>query len=183
MQLSGRAGRNGRPAQCMLFTNRSELKSCKDKDMVNFYSDKTGCRRKLLLKSIGDMHTTPSPCNMCCDKCARSNPYPHLRFFDPAKVPRKEKSSKVRTLPNDVVTEVRNKLMEACSTIFRQRIGMRALALDVVCPASCVNDICNKANFINSREDLGVIAGLRAKFAEKFFNVFMEVINTQCICN
>ena len=169
---------DAQPSVCMLFTNRSELKSCKDKDMVNFYSDKTGCRRKLLLKSIGDMHTTPSPRNMCCDKCARSNPYLHLRFFDPAKVPRKDKSSKVRTLPNDVVTEVRNKLMEACSTIFTQRIGMRALVLDVVCPASCVNDICNKANFINSKEDLGVIAGLRAKFAENFFNVFMEVINT-----
>ena len=54
MQLSGRAGRNGHPAQCMLFTNSSELKSCKVNNMVNFYLDKTRCMKKLLLESVGD---------------------------------------------------------------------------------------------------------------------------------
>lgn len=180
MQLSGRAGRNGHPAQCVLFSNRSELKSCKDKNMVNFYSDKAKCRRKILLESVGDTQGISTPRNMCCDTCTHSNPYPHLKFFDPVKLPRKEKPNKVRSLSDDAIAEVRNKLMEARITIFRQSIGMRALGLGVVCPVSCIDEICNKANFINSVADLGLIAGLRLKFAERFFNIIVEVVQT---CN
>ena len=113
---------------------------------------------------------------MCCDTCTHSNPYPHFRFFDPIKLPRKEKPTQVRSVSDDVVAEVRNKLMEARLTIFRKSIGMRALGLDVVCPVSCIDEICNKANFINSVADLGFIAGLRLKFAESFFNVIVEVV-------
>ena len=178
MQLSGRAGRNGYPAQCVLFTNRSEVKSCKDEHMVNFCSAKMGCRRKMLLESIGDHQKISTPPNMCCDKCTRSSPYTHLRFIDPIKAPRKIKPTQVRKLSDGVVAEVRNKLMETRSTIFRQSIGMRALGLDIVCPMSCIDEICNKANFIKSVDDLNVIAGLRVKFAEKFFSVFIDIINT-----
>ena len=147
MQLSGRAGRNGHPAQCVLFTNRSE--SCKDVHMLNFCSDKMGCRRKMLLESISDHQKISTPSNMCCDKCTRCSPYPHLRFIDPIKAPRKIKPVAVRQLSEGIVAEVHNKLMETRSTIFRQSIGMQALRLDVVFPMSCVDEICKKANFIS----------------------------------
>ena len=107
--------------------------------------------------------------------CTRSSPYPHLRFIDPVKVPPKVKPVEVSEMSEGVVAEVRNKLMEAHLNIFRQSIGMQALRLDVACPMSYIDEICKKANFIKSMDDLSIIAGLRVKFAEKFFKYSLKL--------
>ena len=179
-QLSGRAGRNGHPAECVLFTNRSEIKSNKDVNMINFCSDKKSCRRRILLESIGDHQSISTPRNMCCDVCTHSRPYPHLKFIDPIKQPPKRKQRPIREVPEGILTEVHNRLREAQLAMFSQSMGMRALSLNAVCPISCIDEICKKANIIKSMDDLNVIAGLRVKFAEKFFKIFIEIINTYC---
>ena len=117
---------------------------------------------------------------MCCDVCAHSRPYPHLKFIDHIKQPPKRRQQPVRELPEGILTEVRNSLMEARLAMFSQSMGMRALSLNAVCPMSCIDEICKKANIIKSVDDLNVIAGLRVKFAEKFKKKFIEIINGYC---
>ena len=111
---------------------------------------------------------------MCYDVCAHSRPYPHLKFVDPIK------QQPIRELPEGILTEVRNRLMEARLAMFSQSMGMRALSLSAICPMSCIDEIYKKANIIKSVDDLNVIAGLRVEFAEKYFKIFIEIMNTYC---
>ena len=58
LQLSGRAGRNGSPSVCLMFTNRAKAKSCKDEKKISFSSSTRTCQRRLLLNHLEVMRTS-----------------------------------------------------------------------------------------------------------------------------
>ena len=163
---------------CLLFTNRTEAKSCKDEKMVSFSSSTRTCRRRLLLKSLGsdeDIHTVAK---LCCDICTHNCfPYSHFQFLEPHKTQRKQKPKEIRKVEKDVLDSLKNALLAERKAIVKGSIGLRAIGIEVACPLSCIESICAQANMISSAQDIKAISCIRSVFVERFFRAFSRVLS------
>jgi len=68
IQQSGRAGRDGLPAHCLLFIGKDQCRFC-DKTMKNYCGNTTICRKDCLFLEFSSYTSTGYKCN-CCDVCA-----------------------------------------------------------------------------------------------------------------
>ena len=174
--MSGRAGRDGNPAQSVLITNRAEVKKCKDKPLVDIVSAGKGkCRRKLLLSSLSDEVSPPRLSNLCCDNC-RHLPIISLRFISPIKAHRKEKILPLRQVPEQTVEVMKVRILAERENMVGKSSGLVTLGGARVCPKDCIDEICNCVNHIKEVTDVSNIPGLHSPFTEKFFNVVKDTL-------
>ena len=57
-----------------------------------------------------------------------------------------------------------------------ESIGLQVIDIEVACPLSCIESICDQANVISSAEDIKAISCIRSVFVERFFCVFNHII-------
>lgn len=73
LQESGRAGRDGKPSCALLFKSSRDMdKRFSSKEMIDYCTNKTICRRSILYRDFPDCDEMPSQGCMCCDVCASS---------------------------------------------------------------------------------------------------------------
>lgn len=112
LQLSGRAGRNGNPSMCLLFSNRTETKSCKDEKLISFTTSTKTCRRRILLKSLGSDEHIHTNSKLRCDICTHNHfPYSRFEFLHPHKIQWKPKPQDIRSVEKDVLDSLKNALL------------------------------------------------------------------------
>ena len=169
--MIGRAGRDGNPSSSVIFSNRADLKSCKDTTLSEVISQKENCRRVVLLRGLGD--ETRHSSTLCCDNCGHI-PVPTLRFFRPVKATRKSKPKPIRNLSEDEVQVLRGRLLSERKAIIHSNSAFMALGGALVCPIACIDVICKRANYIKDFSDISNIPGIRTQFAEKFFSVVKD---------
>lgn len=135
----GRAGRNGNQACAVLLTNKSEIKSCTDSSLVDFVSLKENCRRKTLLKGLNSNEVI-TPNSNCCDICG--TPPHNLTFINPIKAKRVPTTKAVRTVPKQAVEILKQRLLAERKHIICQSGPLKALGGVLICPISCIDEIC-----------------------------------------
>ena len=123
--------------RCVLFYN-SKQKNYKD-DALRSYCDaknKENCRRRQLLVALGDLDSYVEVDQaVCCDRCTNGNiPYTHLRkLVQRGKKPSKPKPKPLREFADDVLDELKRKLIEEREKQISHKIGLQALGPQVVC--------------------------------------------------
>ena len=131
-----------------------------------------------MIRGMGSSESIPTSRSFCCDICTAGKlPYSHLGFLKPLKAKCKQRPVQVRSVSSTLSTEVRKRLMTERLSIVNGKVGFRTLGINMVCPVSCVDDVCSKLNFIWSVDDLRSIPGLRPVFADAFYTIIMETMH------
>ena len=127
----------------------------------------------VLLKGLGNETHYSSP--LCCDNCGHT-PVPTLRFFQPVKASRKQKPKAIRKLSDNEIKIMIDRLLSERKDIIRNNSAFVALGGALVCPVACIDEICQRANFIKDISDITNISGMRSQFAEKLFNIVKDTL-------
>ena len=129
------AGRNGAQTYAILLTNKSELKGCKDRCLVNFVSLKESCRRATLLKELGSTEII-QPSQLCCDLC-HSLPST-LTFLNPIKAKRVTRAKAVRKVSESTIEVLKRRLLAELSakTLFVEVVLAEFLVVSCFVPCT-----------------------------------------------
>lgn len=173
IQLSGRAGRNGNQACAVLVTNKAEIKSCKDRTLTEMVETKENCRRRALLSGLSSTEAIPAV-QPCCDACG-DLPIQALKFIRPIRAKRTPKKKPVRKASEQTIKILRNRLKVERKHIIHDSGKLKALGGAMICPIACIDEICNRMDYINSLDDILSIPGLRTQFVSRFFEVVKNI--------
>jgi hypothetical protein len=55
--------------------------------------------------------------------------------------------------------------------------------LERLCPNCVIEDICKESKFINTKEDMSSIYGIRPEVSDKFLNVILDVLTSSPASN
>lgn len=172
--MSGRAGRDGNPACAVLLTNKAEVKACKDKALIEVVVSKENCRRKILLKGLNSEEILPHVTH-CCDACGHQ-PIQDLSFIVPIRSKRTPKVKPVRKVPDQTIEILKRRLLAERQHMIDGCGQVKALGGVLICPMSCVIEVCKRVDYIKELDDILNIPGLRTQFATRFFDIFTEVL-------
>ena len=159
----------------MILTNKSEVKSCKDTALLKLISSKENCRRKLLLEGLSSDESLTTQIAHCCDACG-DLPTPNLKFIRPIRARRNRKPKAVRQVPEQTMILVKNRLQVERKHLIHGSGKIKAFGGAMICPFACIEEICNRVNYIKGLQDISNISGLRDKFARVFFNVVKNIL-------
>ena len=77
---------------------------------------------------------------------------------------------------DELMQELEVKLQGERDSIIAEKPSFRILGPQYVCCNSVIKDICRKACYINSLNDLSFVTLLRPEYRSRFFNVIMETV-------
>ena len=174
LQLIGRAGRCGHESRGHIFTNSREIRTCSDEALVEFCVSKENCRRRVLLNALGSSESLPSGTS-CCDVCSPTAEL--VSIFHPIAVGRKPRQHAVRSVSKPLAKHLKDRLLAERDVIVASDIGYRMLGKNMVLPDTCIDMLCKKAKFITQSSDISTIPGLRGQFANRIFDVILEVVS------
>ena len=178
VQLFGRAGRGGGTSRAHLFYS-SQQKNV-DKEIGEYCKNTQNCLRKSLLKAIGDTAPIESSSTACCSNC------PPSQFSLPPKLGIIESNSlvlsKKKRRAHWKVTEVledtlKNRLIQERKKYVQDHPVFIMIGEKAVCPNCVIDAICKEARFVQSKEDILAILGLRPELQDVFVNVILDVLS------
>ena len=148
--MSGRAGRDGSPSVCHLIVNARQVKNAKDESIKEYcsFEDKENCRRRFLLRKLGDESGIVSDPARCCDRCS-----PHkIPFLDLKPVLEKGRRKRKKQHPSTIVRHLtKEKLEKVKSNLLNERIriagssvGQGMLGEDGICHEHTIDKICER---------------------------------------
>lgn len=167
---------------CALYYN-SKQKNYKD-DVLRSYCDpknKENCRRRQLLVALGDHSRVEVDQAVCCDRCTNGNvPYVCLRkLVQKGKKASQPKPKPLQEFTDDVLEELKKKLIEEREKQISRSIGLQALGSHEVCNSRTIAEVCKRAPYVESPKDLSSISGLRPQFYEPMYNIINSFV--ECI--
>lgn len=182
--MSGRAGRDGSPSVCHLLVNARQVKNSKDQSVKDFcgFEDKENCRRRFLLRHLGDESGCVSNLSRCCDHCNPLGvPDPDLKkVLEKGKRKRRKQHvcKIVRTVDKQDVENVKSELLAERKKIVESSVGQRMLGEDGICHERIIDAICEHVKYISSVDDLKHIRGLRPHLFQPFFDTIIRTLHT-----
>lgn len=174
----GRAGRDGSPSVAHILTDNREVKQVKDKDLVTFITSKENCRRRILLDALGSVEDVPhGSLEKCCDVCSPRTSLSN-GIFRRISAKRQPKPHVVR-----IVTKAQQEGLKKALELERDRItgsdlGYRSLGKELVVPSGCIAEICKRAQYIQSHDDMLSVLGLRRELSDRIYNTFVSFFST-----
>ena len=145
--------------------------------MKSFCVGKENCRRQHLLRALGDTEQLQQDRHKCCCHCTpKGVPYPKLAvMIKKVTCKRKRKEPPPITLSKKELEELRKKLLKERDTAVAESIGLRMLGSEVVCSSSVISEICQQAPYIQRKQDMSKISGLRPQLYERMFNIVISM--------
>lgn len=154
-----------------ILTDTREVKQVKDKDLAEFITSKENCRRRILIKALGSVEDLPHiSLENCCDVCSPRT----SGIFRRISVKRRPKPHVVR-----IVTGAQQEGLKKALELERDRIigsdlGYRSLGKELVLPSGCISEICKRAQYIQSHDDILSVFGLRRELSDRLYNTFIS---------
>ena len=190
LQMSGRAGRDGCTSVSHLIVNTRQVKNSSDVavksyctigDKKNNKENSGVCRRKFLLRHLGDnSHLCLDPIT-CCDQCTRDFPYMDLKSLVlKGKRKRKQKHPHThgRCLDQETIKEIRFNLLSERKKLLQSSEGLQMLGEQGYCHTSVIDEICKRCTHIDSIDDLKDIRGLRPHLFQPFYDIVMRTLKS-----
>lgn len=180
MQMYGRAGRNGTPAHAHLLYTSRQVKKIKDPSLNRFCGDacKENCRRQQLLVSLGSKESIQGNA-ACCDVCTGGRvPSARLDVLVPPSLKRARKSKPVRDVNKNMEQMLREGLLKENDKILEECPGLRMLGGNFIFSDAVIEELCLKAPFIESKDDLNGVLLLRPEHHERVFNVIWHIVSS-----
>ena len=177
-QLLGRAGRNGSTARGHLLFNPKSLQRTKDQSLQIYCSDKENCKRSILLASVGNARTC-STATQCCDTCTQGKvPYSRVDILSPTQLKRSKRPIAVRDVTSALRDKIKSDLFKEREKVLEEYPSYRMLGSSFICSDSIISELCSKAKFVKSVDDLNNVCGLRPELSLRFFSVMWETISS-----
>ena len=66
---------------------------------------------------------------------------------------------------------MRDRLLSERQATIKSNSALMALGGALVCPIACIDEICQRVNYIKELSDIANIPGIRSQFTEKLFCV------------
>ena len=89
----------------------------------------------------------------------------------------KPKAKYLREFTDDVLDELKKRLIEEGEKQISRSIGLQALGSQEVCNLHTIVEVCKRAPYyVGSPRDLSSVSGLRPQFYEPIYNSFVECI-------
>ena len=175
--MFGRAGRNGCPARAHLLYTCTQKPSVEEVHLKSFACGTENCRRKELIASLGSeevLATNPA----CCDVCTGGKiPTLRLDVLAASHSKRTYKAKPVRDIDRDMEQTLKEALLKEREKILEESVGLRILGRSFVFSEATVKDLCVKAKYIKSKEDLGNLLSLRPEYHDRVFNIVWSVVS------
>ena len=105
-------------------------------------------------------------------------PYPRLDIL--AQGPRryKKKPHVVRLVSSEQKKHLEARLKLECSAAMNEYPHMRILGLQYICPDAVIQEICRRAIYTMTVDDLNGIPLLRTELKSRFCNIVMNVVGS-----
>ena len=187
--MSGRAGRDGSTAVSHLVINSRQVKNSKDYavktyctigDKKNNKENNGVCRRRFLLRHLGDDSHICSDPTTCCDQCTCDIPYMDLKSIllkGKRKRTQKHPATSDRCLDKEIIEEIRLNLLLERKKLLQSSEGLQMLGEQGYCHISIIEEICKRCAHIDSVDDLKDIRGLRPHLFQPFYDVVMKTLS------
>ena len=145
--------------------------------LKSFACGTENCRRKELIASLGSeevLATNPA----CCDVCTGGKiPTLRLDVLAASHSKRTYKAKPVRDIDRDMEQTLKEALLKEREKILEESVGLRILGRSFVFSEATVKDLCVKAKYIQSKEDLRNLLSLRPEYHDRVFNILWSVIS------
>ena len=137
------------------------------------------CLRRYLLNELGsnDSEVELPDAALCCSNCSKGE-IPHSQISDVLKrnkQTRAKKGQPLREINHSLKHELERRLKDERCKIKGEIEGFRFLGDEVICPENSIQEMCQKATWIECKEDLRSTHGVRPEFVERFYNVVVDV--------
>ena len=130
------------------------------------------CLRDILLRGLGSStavrHNTAC-CTVCCTPCAR------LDILQPGTRKYRKKPATVREISESLSKQLQVALEKERDKILAEKPSYRILGSQYICSDFVIQEICTRAKYITSSDDLNV-AFLRPELRSRFYSVVMNFV-------
>lgn len=156
------------PSLAHLFYSSKKL--FKDRYLEQFSRSEGGCRRKILIDSIGGLvEVSDTQHGGCCDVCSVHPHSGRLDLFSVPMINKRKRRRAVREVNKDLLEE---ELKKAREDFMTKHPAYQMVGIDFICPTSTIKKLCEEARFIVSIDDLPI--GIRSELKDVFFRLLLS---------
>ena len=171
----GCAGRGGNDARAHIFYSSKQKKiDAKVKD-----ASKENCRRREMLKAIGNIQVDITNNIRCCDVCNGLDCIdPSLRFETVTNQGAviQHKRRRTRKISKQLIERLKTALLNERDKFLREHPVYRILGPVFVCPTCVVENLCKTAHSVESVDDIKSIPDLKPKL----YRILVDCLSRDC---
>ena len=178
--MFGRAGRNGFHSRAHLLFTTEQLKRVKDPFLSRFcgVQEKENCRRSIVLQGIGSRERVHLNTG-CCDRCSSSHiPCTRLDILVPTPPPKGRRCVRLREIDAPLKRKLRVGLLAERDRVLQEIPEYQMLGANFVCSEPLIEELCDKAAFIRTKEDMDDMFCLRPELHSRFFDTIWKLVSS-----